>query len=281
MHGRLRLHFAYEAQSRQTVLHVCEQEPPLRVVHAFAQQDGSTLLHVHNLSGGVLGGDQFTLEVELAPSARVQLTTTGATRLYRSRSDALMAYQESTIRVGVGGLLEYVPDQLIPFAGSRYRQVTRIELEQDAGVFWWETIAPGRLARGECFAFDLLQIEMTICAAGLPIASERLRLQPQQTPLNSLVRLGAFRYHTSFFICRVGLAASVWSQLERTLTEMAQQYTRKDELVWGVSTLTAHGLVVRAVSKRGYDVGPGLLAFWRVAKRLLYQAEAIPPRKLY
>ena len=279
--GRLRLYFAYEQDRQATVLRICEQEPPLRVVHAFPQVDGGTLLHLHNLSGGVLGGDQLSLDVELAPSARVQLTTTGATRLYRSRSGVPPACQTSVVRVGAGGLLEYVPDQLIPFAGSRYQQRTHIELEQDAGLFWWETIAPGRLARDECFAFDLLQLEMTVLAAGLPIACERFKLEPQQTYMASPARLGAFRYHTSFFICRVGLPAITWHLLEQTLAELAQQYTQTDEIVWGVSTLVAHGLLVRAASRRGYDIARGLLAFWQAARMALYNEEAVPPRKLY
>ncbi len=281
MQGRLRLSFAYEPEREVTVLRVCEQEPPLRVVHAFPQRDGGTLLHLHNLSGGVLGGDQLVLDVELAPAARAQLTTTGATRVYRSRAGMLPASQESVIRVGAGSLLEYLPDQLIPFAGARYRQSTRIELAQDAGLFWWETLAPGRLARDECFAFDWLRYETTILAAGLPIACERFTLEPRVASLSSSARLGAFRYHTSFFICRVGLPASMWQRLERVLAEVACEYTQKDEILWGISTLAAHGLLVRALSKRGYAIMHGLLAFWQVAKRELYGQEAIPPRKLY
>ncbi len=281
MSGRLRLHFVYEPGRQVTTLRACEQEPPLRVVHAFPQAHGTTLLHLHNLSGGVLGGDHLALDVELAPLARVQLTTTGATRVYRCRPGVQAARQVTVVRIGAGGLLEYVPDQLIPFAGSRYSQRTLVELEQDAGLFWWETIAPGRLARGECFAYDLLQLETTILAAGLPIACERFRLEPQRTSMASMARLGPFCYHTSFFICRVGLPAVRWHQLEQALSELAQRYTRAGEIVWGVSTLVADGLLVRAASRRGYDIAPGLLAFWAAAKGALYNEEAVPPRKMY
>jgi urease accessory protein len=281
VHGRLRLGFVYEQERALTTLRTCEQEPPLRVVHAFPREDGSTLLHLHNLSGGVLGGDQLALDVELAPLARVQLTTTSATRVYRSRSAEPPARQTCTVRVGAGALLEYVPDQLIPFAGSRYQQHTRIELEQDAGLFWWETIAPGRLAREECFAYELLQVEMVIRAAGLPLAWEHMKLEPGRVDLTSPARLGAFRYHTSFFVCRVGLPPSRWQELEQHLGELAAQLTRPGELVWGVSSLVAHGLVVRGLSKRGYDLAPGLLAFWQSARQALYHEAAIPPRKIY
>jgi urease accessory protein len=239
------------------------------------------LLHLHNLSGGVLGGDQLAMEVEVGPAARVQLTTTSATRLYRSRSETPPARQTFQARVQAGGLLEYLPDQLIPFAGSRYQQSTHIELEEEAGLFWWETIAPGRLARGECFAYDLLQLEMEITAQGLPIACERFRLQPALSQLPSPARLGNYCYHTSFLICRVGLSTARWIALEQELTILAQQLTQSAEITWGVSTLVAHGLLIRAMSRRSYTIAPGLLAFWQAAKLALYGENAIPPRKIY
>lgn len=282
MSGRLHLRFAYEQERQLTSLVGCEQEPPLRVVRAFPLTCGGTLLHLHNLSGGVLGGDQLAVEIDVGPSARVQLTTTGATRIYRSRSeDTEPARQHCTVRIQAGGLLEYLPDQLIPFAGSRYQQVTRIEMEQDAGLFWWETIAPGRLARGESFAYELLQLQTDIVAAGQPIACERFKLEPQRAAMASPLRLGSYRYHTSFFLCRIGLPAARWQALERELTELALRLTRADEIVWGVSTLVVHGLLVRAVSQRGYDIAPGLLAFWQAAKCALYGENAVLPRKMY
>ena len=56
-----------------------------------------------------------------------------------------------TVTVGEGGYFEYLPDQLIPFAGSRFEQATRIELASHAALIWWDIIAPGRDASGEVF----------------------------------------------------------------------------------------------------------------------------------
>src|SRR5262249_38564765 len=131
------------------------------------------------------------------------------------------------------------------------------------------------------FAYDLLQLETEIVARSLPIACERFKLEPQRTDLSSPTRLGGYLYHSSFFICRVGLSTGQWLDLEQKLTELALQLTRSGEVVWGVSALVAHGLLVRAVSRRGCDIAPGLLAFWQTAKDALYGAEAILPRKIY
>lgn len=279
--GRLCLRFEHQPELGRTALVSCTQQAPLRIVRAFPTADGAALVHLHNVSGGVLGGDRLELDVQVGASARVQLTTTGATRLYRSRAGLPPATQRTSIRVEADGLLEYVPDPLIPFAGSRYCQDTRIELAPGAGLFWWETVAPGRDARGEMFAYDLLQITLELTAAGRLVALERMRLEPALRPLSSPARLGPYRYFASLYICRADLDAARWVALEAQLSEEAQRRSRSGMEVWGVSALPAHGLVVRGLSRSGPAIASGLPAFRREARRELYGQVPALPRKLY
>ena len=279
--GRLSLSFERRDGTDRTVVMVREQQSPLRVVRAFPVAGGAALVHLHNLSGGVLGGDRLEIVVEAGPRAHAQLTSTGATRLYRSRAGLPPAIQCTTVSVGANALLEYLPDPLIPFAGSRYRQETRIALAAGAGLFWWEILAPGRAAHDELFAYDRLDMRLDIAAEGRLVALERMQLEPRLRPLSSPARLGPYHYFATFYICRVGMDASDWLALEAQLAELAQQRTRPGEELWGVSTLPAHGLIVRALSCSGRAIAPGLLAFWQAAKLALYGQPAVPPRKLY
>ena len=251
------------------------------MIRAFPIDAGGALVHLHNISGGVLGGDALSLAVKVEDGAYAQLTSTSATRLYRSRVDKALAIQTNTLTIEQNGLLEYLPDPLIPFAGARYQQNTSIELAQNAGLFWWETVAPGRLAKGECFEYDVLEMSLKISVQGKPIALEHLKLEPASRPLSSLARLGPYRYFCSFYICKNGVDAKVWQDLEKLLCEVAQQLSSPDEISWGVSTLVAHGVVVRAVSKEGRAIATGLPAFWKAAKLALYEREATLPRKVY
>ncbi|MEP7286838.1 MAG: urease accessory protein UreD [Chloroflexota bacterium] len=279
LEGKLGLTF--EAQQNRTVLHVREQTPPLKVIRAF-DVNGMALVHLHNVSGGVLSGDLLKLDVMAEAGSRVQLTTTSATRLYRSRPDFQAAQQITTLHVGANALLEYVPDPLIPFAGTRYEQHTTIDLAEGAGLFWWEVVAPGRTARGELFNYESLKFKTQITAHhDRLMALEQSHLCPQTRPLSSLTHLGSYRYFATFYVCKVGLEPSRWLALEAELNDLALQLTRRNEVVWGVSTLTAHGVVIRALAYNGRDITAGLLDFWRMAKLALYGQTPILPRKVY
>lgn len=278
--GRLHLHFAL-ANGGATRLQVQTQTPPLRVVRAFSTADGAALAHMHNISGGVLGGDQLTLRVQVGAGASAQLTSTGATRVYRHRTGHPVATQENHILVEPGGLLEYLPDTLIPFAGARFCQKTRIELAEGAALFYWEVIAPGRDARNEIFAYDLLQWQLDITADDRLITLERVRLEPALRPLSSAARMGCYRYLATFYICRAGEPANTWLALEKQLAEFAGSLTRPEQVLWGASTLAAHGVTVRALSRTHRAIVAGLPCFWQIAKQHLYQRDAILPRKIY
>jgi urease accessory protein len=287
VHGALHLHFRATARNEQplTMVDTLMQTPPLQVVRSFRLADGGALVHLHNVSGGVLGGDRLQTTIDIAAGARAQLTTTGATRIYRRRAGHGAAEQALSAHVGPGALLEYLPDPVIPYAGSAYRQRTRFVLAEGAGLFAWDVMAPGREARGESFAYDQLAwetaVEVVTGGEVTPIALERACLEPAQRPLTAPARMGPFGYLATMHLCQVGVAAANWQTLERALHDVAAAHTASQASWWGVSTLVAHGVVVRGLATAGRPLLAALPEYWRVAKRILYDEAALPPRKVY
>ena len=131
------------------------------------------------------------------------------------------------------------------------------------------------------FAYRLLRLGLDISAEGRSIAIEQLKLEPTKQQLFSNVRFGSYRYCGSFYICKVGVNSATWLRLEQDLSTTAQQLSAPGVISWGVSSLVAHGLVVRLLSIGGRDIAAGLLTLWRQAKMALYGCEAHPPRKIY
>jgi urease accessory protein len=275
----MRLDFACASEGR-TLLSESFQEPPLKVVRAFALKDGSALAHLHNVSGGLLGGDHLSLQINVGRGASAQITTTGATRIYHARQGFYSTTQRNDITVGEGGLLEYLPDAIIPFAGADFFQRTTIDLSEGAGMFWWEILAPGREASGELFAYKRVEMRTRVNALGRRIACENICVQPGNHNVTSLARFGGYRYSATLYICRIGMDPSYWRTAEDHVREVTRSLTQVGETIWGISTLAAHGLVVRSLAHSGRGVLEGLQAVWRRAKMHLYDREAILPRKV-
>jgi urease accessory protein len=275
----LSLSFVRDASGR-TALAASLQEPPLRVVRAFAREDGSSLAHLHNVSGGLLGGDRLSLSVDVAAGAQVQLTTTGATRIYRPAAGAAPTEQFNQVRVGENAVLEYVPDVIIPYAYVRFEQRSEIHLGAGAGLFWWDVFAPGREARGEAFAYERLEVRTDVFAADRLIAAERVCLEPALREVGALARLANYPYWVTLYVCRVGIEAPRWLQLEEKLRQVAQESVASGKMLWGISTLPAHGLAVRGLARRGHGISAALHSLWSAAKVALYGREPILPRKL-
>jgi urease accessory protein len=177
--------------------------------------------------------------------------------------------------VGEGGLLEYLPDALIPFAGSRHTQRTSISLDRSATLFWWETLAPGRLAMGERFAYERLRIASSVDVCGRPILREDFLLEPALRPLAVSARVGGFTHVASFYAIQEGRSSAFWREVETTVG------AGLPEGHWGVSTLGGGGVIVRGLSESGRDLPRALVKVWSLAKLMITGLEAAPPRKVH
>jgi urease accessory protein len=277
------LHLDFQADDTgRTNLRVLQQQPPWRVVRGFRTPSGETLAHVHNLSGGILDTDSLSWQVDVGPGAQAQVTSTGATRVYRSRSPDRRASQHLRMNVAADGYLEYLPDQLIPFAGSRFDQTARVEIERGGSLIWCDRVAPGREASDEIFRFESLTSHFELIADRQPVAIERWTLAPLTQRLDSIARLGVFRHFASCYICKAGEPVSYWKNFEAEMQPVADQISGRDsEVLWGVTSLRAQGLVIRGLAVSGRSLSSGLVEIWKAAKWLLCGRVATLPRKVH
>ena len=246
--------------------------------------DGASLVHLNNVSGGIFAGDQLHLRVKLQPGAKAQLTTTGATRVYRPRPGAMEAVLEADFELGQDAALEYLPDALIPFAKARVTQRQRYSLEQGATLLSWDVLAPGRLAMGECFAYESLKITSEIVVSGRPVLNDRLLLEPQAWPMHTAARFGAYRYLVTMVAMRAGATADEVKLLEECVETVVygEDFVDKEEkATWGVTRLPAHGVMVRGLVASAAGIPEKLRRIWSAARLQLLGMEAVMPRKTY
>lgn len=275
----------FHSTAAGTICHCRQQDPPWKFVRSFPLQDGESLAHLNNISGAVFGGDRLHLAVQLAPQAAVQLTTTGATRVYRQRRTGETSKLTSHFSLASDSVLDYLPDPVIPFADADLDQRTEFELATGAALFYGEIVTAGRLGRGECFAYSRLRSTLSVRAMGRRILHDRLQLTPANISVGSSTALGGYPYLVTFLALRAGAEEKEVLALQEELLAILQvnndsRSLRPDEL-WGITRLPAYGLMVRGVATHSPLLLPRLRQLLAICKPRLCGRRATPPRKTY
>jgi len=267
-----------------TECRLLKQHPPWKVVRGFARQDGGSLVHLGNVSGGVFGGDRLRLRARLESGAEAMMTTTGATRIYRPRVAAPEAVLECEVELGADALLDFLPDPLIPFRGARLVQKAVFSLEAGAVLLSWEVIAPGRAAAGEVFAFERMKIATEIQVCGRPVLDDRLLFEPRHFPLSAAGSMGRYKYLVTFVAMRAGAASAETKRLEEKMAELGAQAESvagvSDEL-WASTELPAHGVLVRGALRSPLRIPHRLQSLWCAARQEICGRTVALPRKTY
>ncbi len=145
---------------------------PLVVQRPFLPE-GPGVCHVYVLHppGGLVGGDELTIDVEVDAGAHALVTTPAASKVYRTTG--AVARQVQRLRVAGGATLEWLPQEAIIYDGARAALETRVELEDGARFIGIDAVCFGLPAgrapfeRGSCRqAFELRR-------AGRPLLIER------------------------------------------------------------------------------------------------------------
>lgn len=136
--------------------------------------EGVLVVNAVNPTAGLLEGDRIRMSVRVEKGARMLLTAPSANRAHRMRTGRAEVVQEFVVESG--GSLEVLPELFIPQAGTRFSQRTVARVEDGGELFLFETLAPGRVASGETFAYDSLAWSTDVFWAGSRVVRERYRL---------------------------------------------------------------------------------------------------------
>ena len=216
---------------------------------------GALLVQAVNPTAGMFAGDLVELRAEVGPGAALILTTPAASRVFSAAKarEGSLAITQQTFTVAEGGWLEFLPEMFIPQAHSLHRQETRLEIAPGGGLFFLETLAPGRVASGEAFAYRRLEYHAELKRGGQLVYRERNMLEPGAP--DSLHGLRALfpeqsPYYVNGLFCPSGLALPARDLQEgfAELTERGQTYVGasllRDNHCWAIRALTADSLAL-------------------------------------
>lgn len=169
--GHLSLRAATRDDGR-TVLVEQSFRAPYHLSKPYWDVDAKTLLvQVVNPTAGILAGDRLESEIAVGADAALLVTTPSASRVFQMKEGAAECRQRFT--VSSGAWLEVMPEPLVPHRGSRYRQVTSVEIASGGRMLFVDQLMPGRVAHGEAWTWDRLCLDLDVKLNGELILRER------------------------------------------------------------------------------------------------------------
>jgi urease accessory protein len=201
------LHLVFAEREGRTFISEQSFRAPMHVSKPY--WDGQYLIvNVVNPTAGLFAGDLVDVSQEAAAGSRTIVTSPSASRLYQARTDGHPIRIEQQVHVKKGAWLDLIPELLIPHAGAKYAQQTHISMEPGGELFFIESMAPGRVAAGESFAFESLRWTTRLMLDGRLLALERYRLAPDDGSLHALRLHYPASYHAAGYVVSSRLVVS-------------------------------------------------------------------------
>ena len=265
----------------RTTLTRREHLGPLRVQKAL-YPEGAGVCHaiVIHPPGGIAGGDQLTVDIELATNAHALITTPGASKWYKARASpslpvarpaSVPASQRIALRLGQGAVLEWLPQETIVFNRANARTEAIVELADDALYLGWEVLCFGRTAAGETFSAGRFHQRTTIRRRGSIIWNERGTLEGGGTLMDSPIGLGGHPVCATFLAAGRDVPQSLLDAARNAIAPLPQAervaLTRLPNLI-----------VARYLGPSGEQAREAFVALWRVLRPALARRDAALPR---
>jgi urease accessory protein len=231
---------------RRSVVSRALATSPLRLLTP-ANHGHAAWVYTSTYGGGLVDGDAISLRLSVGAGASVLVSTQASTKVYRSpRGSAAEMHAD----VGRDGLLVAVPDPVVCFAGSTYRQIQRVNLAEGAGLVLVDWISSGRRASGERWAFDEYVSRTTVRYHGRLVVHDATALRSTDGDLAT--RMGRF----DVIAMAVIVGAAMRSEWTALISRLSQRpiVRRADELL-AAAPLGEIGCLLRVAGRSVEHVG--------------------------
>ena len=257
------LDLRYRREGPRTILTASRCSTPWHFFPpAYWDDSGCAFTSLVNPSGGFVAGDDLSIHAALEEGAHVVMTTPSANRVYRSVSEE--SRQSVTLSVAPDAVIEWFPEVTIPFAGSRFIQTLTVMLAKGATALIWDSLASGRVARGERWAFTSLRNEIHLTTASGARLLERYHVRPEQEPA-AVGLVSAYDYVASFFVVSDAIDPTRWPAVRETVAGILDSLG--SDLLGGVTEPPVPGLAVKLVARSSEALAKVEELLWDTTRR--------------
>ena len=160
---------------RGSVIRDLHQAGSAKLVFPRSGDDGLQAVLV-NTAGGITGGDRFELSFAAEADTKLTVTTQAAERAYGAQA-AETGQLMTSLHVGAGARLNWIPQETILFDRCRYSRRLRADLAADAQLLFVEPLVFGRTAMGEELRDISFADRVEIYRNGQPLFCDAMKIK--------------------------------------------------------------------------------------------------------
>lgn len=237
----------------------------------YQNQDDQPYMLIVNSGGGYVEGDGSYFFGHLEKDTRALLTTTASGKFYKCLN-GLASTEVVEFNVGEHALLEYMPDEAIPFASSRSRRSIKINLQKSSRLFATDMVSAGRVHYGkEIFKFDALRSSFEVILEGKRLAQDKVIVKTAQE-VADLERLWKGARHS---VVGFAYAPDLPKDIEDHVRKTADTV---DETEIGVSRI-GDLINIRILSNETWQAREAIYKCWQALRPSIAGKEARPIMK--
>lgn len=234
---------------------------------------GMATLYLQSCSGGFFENDRLSLCVSAGERAAVHLTSQASTIVHSARG-AGKADHHGTILANSHALVEYLPDPIILFPGSRLTTYLDLQLAESASIIFCESFLLHDPSGSDGLPSLLDSCVNARLVDGTVIARDRMRIEGEGWHAQLPGALGRWRCHGLIMILTSSVASDILCrELRGAVSSIAEIYA-------GASLLPGDkGVCARFLSSGAVPIKKALTAAWEASRSLLCGSKPVPRRK--
>ncbi|TFE31615.1 urease accessory protein UreD [Cohnella luojiensis] len=241
---------------------------PLKIAKTFSLQNGDwRQLAIVQMDGspGLLEGDRYSFDWQLQEGVRLYATNQAYTRVHpcETGGDSRL-YQRFNLQSGA--VMEWIPEPITLFRDARFITETEIDLAEGSVCMLGEIFCPGRLSRGEVFAFDRYDAKVSVRYKEELIHYQRQKWEPAILPIGNVGCFGNFTHMGMFSVFSDLVSAEVVHQVRENM-EKAEGIPQG--ISWGIARTARYGLVVQVAGNAAWRLQRLLLVAWDSVRSVL------------
>ena len=136
-------------------MHQAKCKAPLKIMKVFNNKvDGRCEVPILHSAGGIVGGDQLTINVNAEKNSSAICSSVAAQKVYGSRgrsklnAEGIWANQNCFFNLEKDADFEWMPQELIIYQGGLFEQNMTVKLENSSSFLCVDLVRLGRTAVG-------------------------------------------------------------------------------------------------------------------------------------